>query len=111
MSHRKSLVASIALTFVLALGIFTARARLFESTTTGDNATATPATVVDTSADAIVSGEVQPAAETEQFTDERDDDEEDGRSLTRGERRDDDDREDEDHEDDDHDEDGEYDDD
>lgn len=92
MAHRTALLASIGLTLLLALGIFSARARLFEPTTTDVLATSTPATLVDTSADAMLSGGVPPAIETQQSIDEPGDGHkgDEARSLSRGEPRDDD---------------------
>jgi hypothetical protein len=109
MAHRTALLSSIGLTLLLALGIFTARARLFEPTTTDATVTYTPATVVDTSADANLSGGELPATEAEQYIAEAGDEHEadeprsftreeppatetdETRSITSGEQRDDDD--------------------
>jgi hypothetical protein len=92
MAHRTALLASIGLTLLLALGIFSARARLFEPTTTDATVISTSATVVDTSANAMLSGGLPPAIEAEQSIDEPDDEYEadEARSLSRGEPRDDD---------------------
>lgn len=64
MQRRNTLPASIGFALLLALGLFSARARLFESTTADSLATSTPMTVVDTSADAQLPGGEPPATAT-----------------------------------------------
>jgi hypothetical protein len=60
MSHRSALVVSIALTLVLALGIFAGRDRLFEG-----SADAGPSTVTSATSPAdTVNGSEQPAVST-----------------------------------------------
>jgi hypothetical protein len=108
MTHRAALVASIALTLVLALGIFAGRDRLFEAAVNAGPATATSAV----SPDDAVRGSEQPVAGTaprvieiplpteQRITFQGDDDSQQARGVDGGHERDQDDDEHEEEDDD-----------
>ena len=103
MSHRNALFASIALTLVIALGIFVARDRLFQAEASADsNVTPVATTTLETTGDTQPVIEVTlPQPTPASASRERDDEDEDETRASRTSRQDDEDGDDDEREEDD----------